>query len=269
MRSSRLLLGLSTTVVAGLLVAPATAPAVYYPGLRYYKATLDLAGRIVISRHVDSTRECTPGRAYTQVSTIDVEMGRARPIQVTISPRVIGTTTARTNGLGEAKTDVAIEDFKTTSGCAPNPPATPQEPGPCGSVEGDISAALVGSYKDGKTPVYVQIYRRNGNQLRFSDGCEPMEAGALDSKNRPLPGVGLTQMPVPGTGMIAPLGITATTLRKLGRGEAVARKISFSGPCENVDVQTARARTVGPDGQLMRNWCKVKGSLWVRLKRTS
>ncbi|WP_320671402.1 hypothetical protein [Patulibacter defluvii] len=263
MRTPRLLLGLSTTLLAGLLVVPATAPAVVYPGLRQYGATLDLAGRIVISRHVDATRECTPGRAYTQVTTIDLEMGRPRPVRLSATPRLVATTEARTSGLGGARTSNEIEDFRTTSACPPEPPRTPPMPGPCGQTEGDVAVTLAGALENGKLPMRVVVIRRNGNQLPYAEGCEIPRPGSLDRRTA------ISPMPAPRTGLTVPLGVTGTSFRKLGRGDAVARTISFSGPCENVQAKTARARTVGPDGQPMRSWCKVTGSLWVRLKRTS
>ncbi len=250
----------------GLTLAPVASP-VQIAGIKEFAATIDVAGRYVITRRFDSTRTCGPGRRYDLVHTVDLELGRPRAIRVTTSPRFVGSTEGRSRGVGEARTTTEIEHLSKTNFCAPDPEVPVPDPGPCGQAEGDMSAAIAGVPVPGRkgVPVVLAVTRVNGGSLKLGvDGCELPVAGS-DPEVRPA--LGLSVLPTRTTGLTVPLGIDGATLRKLKAGRSLARRVTFSGLCEAATGKGAKARAIGPDGQVVRDRCRVKGHVWVRIAR--
>lgn len=246
----------STVAALVLLAGSAPSQAVMIPGFTQYPATLDVSGRYVVTMHDDTTARCAPGQNITMTTTVDLEMGRARDVEVTVTKQVAATSPARSSGVGEVDVRTALTSYSETNYCD-QPPAPLVKPD-CGEASGDIVAALAGTAANGSLPLSLSVGRVNGGHLKFSVEC-PLPPLSFDDDFH------LTVFPAKGTGMLVALGITAKALKRLRRGKALARRVSFVGPCRSIDVTTAEARVALPS----RHSCDVAGHVWMRLKRVA
>jgi len=244
------------TAAIAVLAGAVPSQAVVVPGLTQYDATLDVAGRFVVTVHDDSTATCAPGQDITRTIEVNMEMGRPRDVVVSITKNSAATTPARSSGAGEVKVTTELVKYAETNYCDGQPPAELVKPD-CGEASGDISAALQGAAEKGSFPISLSASRLNGGHLKFSPECE------LPSLEVDQDDYHLSLFPSKGTGMLVPLGITAKSLKSLRRGKALARRVSLSGPCKNIDAASEKARIILP----ARHTCKIAGSVWTRLKR--
>jgi hypothetical protein len=257
--------GLLLAIARLKLLAPAVAAfvllgggspsqAVIIPGFTQYSATLDVAGRYVVWVHDDTTAKCAPGQNITQKITVDMELGRPRDVVVTVTKAVAATSPAKSSGVGDVTVRSELVNYSETNYCdrPPQPLVKPD----CGEASGDIIAALAGIPENGSLPIGLSVGRTNGGHLKFALGC-PLPSLSFDDDYH------LTLFPAKGTGMLVPLGITAKALKSLRRGKALARRVKFLGPCDDLDVTPEKARVILPK----RHSCDVEGFVWMRLKR--
>lgn len=249
-------LGLSAA--GALLTGTPDSGAYAIPGYKTYDATLDVAGSFVATRHTDTTARCIPGQEITLDLEAGVEMGRPRPVQVQLSPYHGSTTDAISTHDGEARHVGTVTGYRETNYCD-SPPAKLVKP-ECSRKVGRLHATVVGTSAQAGKPVPLSlVLRRDGGGTFDGTNCE------LPYVSTKVKGAELSLLASGQSGIVLPLGITNKTLLALGRGKAIARQITFRGPCDDVKLDIGRATTrvilpgIPP--------CVVKGTIWMKLKR--
>jgi hypothetical protein len=238
-------------------VGAAPSQAVIIPGLTQYPAKLDVAARYVVTIHDDDTAECAPGQNITRKIIVEMDLGRPRDVTVSVTKAVAATSPGRSSGEGDITVRTELVDYSETNYCGDRPPAPLVKPD-CGEASGDMIASLAGQAENGSVPIGLSVARLNGGHLKFAVEC-PLPGLSFDDDHH------LSVFPAKGAGMVVPLGITAKALKGLGRGKALARRVSFVGPCKSIDYTTEKARVILPS----RHSCDVEGYVWTRLKRVA
>jgi hypothetical protein len=249
---------LGMSAAGALLTGASTSGAYAIPGYKTYRATLDVAGSFVATKHTDTTARCSPGQEITLDLEAGVEMGRPRPVEVQVSPYHGSTTEATSTHDGEARHVGTVVGYRETNYCD-SPPAELVKP-ECSRNVGRLHATVVGtSAKAGAAVPLSLVLRRDGGGTFDGTNCE------LPYVSTKVKGAELSLLASGQSGIVLPLGITNKTLLGLGRGRSLAREITFRGPCDDVKLAIGRARTrvILPGTPP----CVVKGSIWMKLKR--
>lgn len=266
---------LATAIAAAVLFAGLAASASaltiprvpVLPKVVQYNATLDVAGYINVRQAHDDTAECTPGRDVLIEYQALVELGKPRPVRVSVMNARVTSTFA--NNPGGAIHLAKVINYRGTNYCPPTEPdptirspACTRNPGklrafltptPSRAVSDDDPTPLV-------TPVSVVLTRVGG-------GTQDSDCLSFLSRLRPSVGLHVLHvMEVPGMGMIVPAGFTDAAVLKLRKGKALRRSIRLNGACDHVLLRFGSATAA--DLNAFSQSCTVTGRIYVQLKRT-
>jgi hypothetical protein len=236
------------------------------PKLTQYNATLDVAGYVVVRQAHDDTSECAPGRDVLIEYEALVELGKPRPVKVSVMNARVTSTFA--NNPGGAIHLAKVINYRGTNYCPPTQPDPSIVRPACTRNPGKLRAFLTPTPSrpvadDDPTPLVTPV---SLVLTRVGGGTQQSDCLSFLSRLRPSVGLHVLHvLEVPAMGMIVPAGFTDAAVLKLRKGKALRRSIRLNGACDHVLLRTGSATAA--DLNAFSQNCTVTGRIYVQLKR--
>jgi hypothetical protein len=258
-----LALGCVVAVAAAVpvLIAPAGAaklPSVPKPPKppTGYNARVVVTGGITVTSYHDDTAECVPGRRWTQVNSLDLDLRKT--LKIVIGNDLFAGLPSGGARSGSYKGE--IRDYAETNNCPPAQKKELEKP-ECSAFElAPVTMTLTTDPRPGPERARLAIGRTRGSGE--SGLCIPPALNATPKTAL------LSVLDRVGTSLLLPLDLRVSSLKTLGRGKKLIRRLHVGGDCDKAIVYRgnkirSRATTrVNRHGE-----CSVDGSINVEITR--
>jgi hypothetical protein len=221
-----------------------------------YDARVVVTGGITITSYQDDTATCSPGRKWTQVNSLELNLRKTLKI-VAGNGLFAGIPES---GARSARYKGEIRDYAETNRCPPSQKAELEKP-ECEAFDlGSVSMTLTSDPRPGPDRGRLVIGRTRG----------PGESGlcippSLSETPRTAEVSVLDRV---GTALLLPLDLRVSSFKTLGRGKKLIRRLHIGGDCDRVvvyhgnKIRRAATTRAGRDGE-----CSIDGDVNVEITR--